>query len=154
MTPPQPPPPSAASRPLRVRGCRLIVLHRPAVDGACISVLGQDGCALPFAVERLFVTHDVPAGATRGRHAHRQCHQLLVCVAGAVTVTVDDGTVSEEVALDHPGVALHVPPMVWAEQRHEHAGSVLVVAASHRYDEGDYIREPAAWRAALAALAG
>ena len=40
----------------------------------------------------------------------------MVCVRGALEVVVDDGTSSEEVALDGLAVGLYVPPMIWAVQ--------------------------------------
>jgi hypothetical protein len=54
---------------------------------------------------------------------------------------VDDGTVREEVLLDPPDVALHMPPLVWGMQFGYSEDAVLVVFASHRYDPIDYIRD-------------
>lgn len=96
---------------------------------------------LPFAVERVFFQTNVPAGDQRGIHAHRECHQVLICVTGSVKARVDNGTVSEVVTLDRANLALHVPPMTWGTQFDYEPGSVLLVLASHRYDPEDYIHD-------------
>ncbi|MCO4100692.1 MAG: isomerase [Gemmatimonas sp.] len=96
---------------------------------------------LPFAVKRYFVVYGVPNKEVRGEHAHRELHQFLVCVAGRCTVMVDNGTTRGELLLDTPGLGLHVPPMVWASQYAYSSDAVLLVLASDRYDDDDYIRE-------------
>lgn len=104
---------------------------------------------LPFIPKRCFFVFDVPGKDVRGEHAHRQCHQVLICARGSVSVLVDDGAHSEEIRLDHPGVGLHVPPMVWAVQYKYSADALLLVLASDPYDPDDYIRDYEAFRAAV-----
>ena len=70
-----------------------------------------------------------------------QCHQFLVCVRGSLAVVVDDGTTSEEFALDGPNLGLYLPPMVWAVQYQYSADAMLLVFASEHYDADDYIRD-------------
>jgi UDP-2-acetamido-3-amino-2,3-dideoxy-glucuronate N-acetyltransferase len=96
---------------------------------------------LPFIPKRCFTVFDVPSSEIRGAHAHKSCHQFLVCVSGKVSVVVDDGARREEYALESPDVGLHVPPMVWATQSRYSADAVLMVYASERYDPDDYIRD-------------
>ena len=52
-----------------------------------------------------------------------------------------DGAGSEELVLDRPEYALHVPPMVWTTQYRYSADAVLLVLASDVYREEDYIRD-------------
>lgn len=91
-------------------------------------------------VRRVFIVHDVPNADVRGEHAHRECHQLLICVSGSVSCLVDDGTSRAVVTLDAPNRALHIPPMVWGSQFRYSADAVLCVLASHPYDAADYLR--------------
>jgi acetyltransferase-like isoleucine patch superfamily enzyme/dTDP-4-dehydrorhamnose 3,5-epimerase-like enzyme len=102
---------------------------------------GEVGKQLPFAPKRVFNVFGVPSREIRGEHAHRRCHQLLMCVSGSVSVMVDDGRARDTVILDHPRRALYVPPMVWASQYHYSPDATLVVLASDEYDAGDYIRD-------------
>jgi len=99
------------------------------------------GDGLPFQPKRYFVVLDVPSREVRGEHAHRTCAQVLICLRGSVACVVDDGERREEIALDSPEVALHVPPMVWAVQYKYSPDAVLLVLASEPYDPGDYIRD-------------
>jgi UDP-2-acetamido-3-amino-2,3-dideoxy-glucuronate N-acetyltransferase len=101
--------------------------------------LPSDG--VPFAPQRWFLVYDVPSREVRGEHAHRVCHQFLICVSGRVNVAVDDGVQRGEVLLDGPTVGIYVPPMVWASQYRYEEDAVLLVLASHPYDSDDYIRE-------------
>lgn len=102
---------------------------------------GEVGKQLPFVPRRMFTVFGVPSREIRGEHAHRECHQLLVCTAGSVSVMVDDGRTRDTVVLDRPNRALHIPPMVWASQYNYSADAVLVVLASDVYEPGDYVRE-------------
>jgi len=96
---------------------------------------------IPFTPQRWFLVYDVPSREVRGEHAHRVCHQFLICVSGQVTVAVDDGERRSEVVLDDPTLGLYVPPRVWASQYRYDDSAVLLVLASHHYDPHDYIRE-------------
>lgn len=97
--------------------------------------------AVPFEPRRWFLVYDVPSREVRGEHAHRVCHQFLICVSGRVSVAVDDGERRAEVVLDEPTMGLYVPPRVWASQYHYDNDAVLLVLASHPYDPDDYIRD-------------
>jgi UDP-2-acetamido-3-amino-2,3-dideoxy-glucuronate N-acetyltransferase len=96
---------------------------------------------IPFELRRWFLVYDVPSREVRGEHAHRVCHQFLICVSGQVNVAVDDGEQRREVVLDAPTIGLYVPPRVWASQYRYADEAVLLVLASHPYDPNDYIRE-------------
>ena len=102
--------------------------------------VGEFGRSIPFAVKRYFIVFDVPSMETRGEHAHRECHQFLICVRGSCAVVADDGDHRQEFFLDKPDVGIHLPPMVWGIQYKYSADAVLLVCASHYYDREDYIR--------------
>src|SRR3954447_1319631 len=96
---------------------------------------------VPFAPKRYFIVFDVPGKDVRGEHAHRRCHQFLVCLRGSVSVVVDDRKSSEEILLDRPSIGLYLPPMIWAVQYRYSADALLLVFASDPYDASDYIRD-------------
>jgi len=95
---------------------------------------------IPFTPKRYFMVFDVPSKETRGEHAHRVCHQFLICVRGSCAVLADDGVNRTEVLLDSPDKGIYLPPMVWGVQYKYSADAVLLVFASHHYDGADYIR--------------
>ena len=98
---------------------------------------GQD---IPFAIERVYFIV-ARSGGPRGFHAHRTLEQLMVCVAGACRVIVDDGSGRSEVLLDRADRGLRIRPMQWHEMHDLSVDCVLVVLASAHYDEADYIRD-------------
>ena len=101
----------------------------------------ETGQFLPFIPQRYFLVFDVPSREVRGEHAHRTCHQFLVCIKGSCSVMVDDGQHRAEVLLDRPNLGVHVPPMVWATEYKYSADAVLLVLASDVYKAEDYIRD-------------
>ncbi len=96
---------------------------------------------LPFEVKRFFLVFDVPSREVRGEHAHRKCHQFLVCAHGECRVIADDGREREEIVLDSPNIGVHLAPMVWATQYRYSPDAVLMVLASDVYKPEDYIRD-------------
>jgi acetyltransferase-like isoleucine patch superfamily enzyme len=122
-----------------VRDVRLVRMpHFHDMRGS-LSV-GDFGKDLPFAPKRYFVVFGVPTQETRGEHAHRRCHQFLVCLHGSVRVLADDGHHREEFLLDSPSLGIHLPPMTWGTQYRYSADAVLLVFASEPYDADEYIR--------------
>ena len=123
-----------------VRG---VTLHRlrEAADLRGSLTVGEFPRDVPFTPRRYFLTYDVPGKDVRGEHAHRTCHQFLVCAHGSVSVVADDGVHSEELTLERPSVGLYLPPLIWAVQYKYSAAAVLLVFASDYYDADDYIRE-------------
>jgi hypothetical protein len=64
-----------------------------------------------------------------------------MCLAGSVTVLVDDGKDRAQVVLDDPGVGLYMPPMLWGTQYAHSSDAILAVLASDPYDTNDYVRD-------------
>jgi hypothetical protein len=113
--------------------------------------VGEFQRSVPFDARRYFIVFDVPSVETRGEHAHRECHQFLICARGKVSVVADDGSQREEFLLDRPGLGLYLPPMVWGIQYKYSPDAVLLVFASHYYDAADYIRDYGEFMALAAA---
>jgi len=132
-----------------------VTLHRlpRVVDMRGSLTVGEFDRSIPFAVRRYFMVFDVPSMETRGEHAHRECHQFLICVRGSCAVVADDGRNRQEFLLDRPDVGVHLPPMVWGIQYKYSADAVLLVFASHHYDSADYIRNYAEFRQLVGATA-
>lgn len=95
----------------------------------------------PFEAKRLFFIHDVPPEARRGGHAHRTAYQLLVCAAGSVDVSIDDGSSTTVYTLKPDNRALLMQPRIWSEQYNFAPHTVLLVLTSEEYDPSEYIRD-------------
>ena len=129
----------------QVAGVNLHQMPR-VVDMRGNLTVGEFNRSIPFEARRYFMVFDVPSVETRGEHAHRECHQFLICVRGSCAVVVDDGTHRQEFLLDRPDIGIHLKPMVWGIQYKYSADAVLLVFASHYYDSADYIRDYAQFR--------
>ena len=95
---------------------------------------------VPFEINRVFYSYDIPGGEERGGHAHKECHQFIIAASGSFEVVLDDGTNKRTVALNRPFWGLHVPPGIWSSEQGFSSGSICLVLASHAYSEDDYIR--------------
>ena len=103
--------------------------------------VGEFDRSVPFTPRRFFMVFDVPSKNVRGEHAHRNCHQFLICVRGSVQCVVDDGTSRREVCLDSPSLGLYMPAGLWGTQYRYSDDALLLVFASEFYDSDDYIRD-------------
>jgi WxcM-like protein len=116
---------------------RLIELPRHArADGEVI--VAEAAAHVPFRIERMF-TLVAPAGAKRGRHAHRLCSQFMICVSGAVNVVCEDGSKKSTFAFNRRNQALPVPPGLWNTVQFRQNESVLIVLRDRVYEAHDYI---------------
>lgn len=123
----------------KVRGVTLYQLPKVLDLRGNLSV-GEFGRTLPFEARRYFMVFDVPNAEVRGEHAHRTCHQFLICAHGTCSVVADDGHFREEFKLDDPSIGLHLPPLTWGVQYKYSHDAVLLVFASEFYDSNEYIR--------------
>jgi hypothetical protein len=106
---------------------------------------------VPFSIRRVYYLYDVPGGAERGGHAHKEMHQLIIAMSGSFDVILDDGSEKKRFHLNRSYYGLYVCPMIWRELDNFSSGSVCLVLASNLYDEGDYYRNYDAYLEALKA---
>ena len=105
---------------------------------------------VPFPIRRTYYIFGTKNGVRRGKHAHRQLTQMMVCLAGQCKVLLDDGSQHEEVALTRNDRGLMLDPMLWHEMYEFSPDCVLLVLADNWYEEADYIRDYDAFKAACA----
>jgi hypothetical protein len=98
---------------------------------------------VPFDIRRVYWLYDVPGGAERGGHAHRDLQQVVIAMSGSFDIVLDDGQITQRFHLNRSYAGLYIPSMVWREIDNFSSGSVCMVLASERYDESDYIRDRA-----------
>ena len=96
---------------------------------------------LEFPLKRIYYIYDVKDGVRRGYHSHNDLEQILIAVHGKVKVLIKTPYEEEIVELDSPNKGLYIGPMIWREMFDFENEAVLVVLASHEYDENDYIRD-------------
>ena len=120
--------------------CKLIELPKISdVRGNLTFIEGERH--VPFDIKRVYYLYDVPGGAERGGHAHKDLHQLIVAMSGSFDVVLDDGMDKKRFHLNRSYFGLYVCPMIWRELDNFSSGSVSMVLASNYYDESDYYRD-------------
>lgn len=107
---------------------------------------------VPFGIERVYYLYDVPGGAERGGHAHKELNQLIIAMSGSFDVVLDDGKNKKRVHLNRSYYGLYICPMIWRELDNFSSGSVCMVLASNKYEESDYYREYAEYLSAVERL--
>ena len=118
------------------------VLDLPKIQNRAGNITPIQGqIDVPFDIERVYYLYDVPGGETRGGHAHKNLHQLIVAASGSFDVILDDGREQRTISLNRPNFGLYVTPYIWRELENFSSGAVLLVLASMKYDEMDYIRD-------------
>lgn len=95
---------------------------------------------IPFPIRRVYYIFDTKSDVIRGRHAHKSLTQILICVSGQCKILLDNGKETEIIVLDSPDKGLEINGLIWREMFDFSSDCVLMVLASEKYDECDYIR--------------
>lgn len=120
--------------------CRIIDLPKVSDSRGNLSFV-EGNEHVPFGIERVYYLYDIPNGADRGGHAHKELKQLFIAMSGSFDVVLDDGNERVRFHLDSADKGLYICPMIWRELNNFSSGSVCTVLASDRYDESDYYRD-------------
>ena len=123
-----------------ITDCHLIDLPKTTDPRGNLTFI-EGGRHVPFEIKRVYYLYDVPGGAERGGHAHKDLHQLIVAMSGSFDVVLDDGYQNKRIHLNRSYIGLYVPRMIWRELDNFSSGSVCMVLASNFYDESDYYRD-------------
>lgn len=124
---------------MALEDCRIIELPKINEPRGNLSFVESNN-HIPFAIERVYYVYDVPGGADRGGHAHKNLHQLIIAMSGSFDITLDDGRNKKKFHLARSYYGLYVCPMIWREMDNFSSNSVLMVLASNKYSEDDYYR--------------
>ncbi len=124
---------------MTLSNCRMIELPKISDPRGNLTFI-EGGNHIPFDIKRVYYLYDVPGGAERGGHAHKNLHQLIVAMSGSFDVVLDDGLNKKRYHLNRSYQGLYVCSMIWRELDNFSSGSVCMVLASNNYDEDDYYR--------------
>jgi dTDP-4-dehydrorhamnose 3,5-epimerase-like enzyme len=100
----------------------------------------EKGRDFPFDIKRVYYIWGTTPDVVRGKHAHRNLEQVIVCTSGSCDFILDDGKKRETVSLTRPDQGLHIKNNIWREFTNFSSDCVVMVLASQYYDEHDYIR--------------
>jgi len=95
---------------------------------------------VPFKINRTYYMYNLSANNPRGFHAHKNLEQFVICLQGSCQIKLDDGFKENHFTLDSPKKGLIIRKLIWREMYNFKDNCILMVLASHHYDEDDYIR--------------
>ncbi len=117
----------------------LVILPKIKDPRGNLSIIEKD--ILPFEFKRVYYLYDVPSGAERGGHSHKNLQQFLIAISGSFDVYLNDGFTEKTVTLNKPNQGLLIYPGIWRELKNFSSGAVCLVIASNVFEEEDYIRD-------------
>jgi dTDP-4-dehydrorhamnose 3,5-epimerase-like enzyme len=98
-------------------------------------VLGViDDRDIPFKIKRVFWIVNVPEGQTRGHHSHRECEQVVICLAGSFDVQLDE-MYDHLKSTDNRG--LYIPTGTRVILSNFSSDAICLVLCSEYYDESE-----------------
>jgi dTDP-4-dehydrorhamnose 3,5-epimerase-like enzyme len=96
---------------------------------------------IPFLVRRNYWIQGIPEGITKGLHAHKNTHEVLVAMRGKIRIELENLKGEKSLfILDTPDKGLYVPPMTWLSVDYQE-DSILLAMASTTYHPSDYISD-------------
>ncbi len=102
----------------------------------------QNNDQIPFEIQRVFWTYDVPGGEVRGGHAYKKQQEVIIALSGIFDVVVcNQPGVIEKFQLNRSYYGLYLPPNTWRHMENFSTNSFGLHLSSHCYSEGDYIRD-------------
>lgn len=123
-----------------MRNLEIRLIDLPKITDPRGNLTVAEGCGeMPFDIKRAYWVYDVPAGESRGGHAHKRLRQLVIALSGSFTVTLDNGSERKTVLLNHPWQGLLIDTDIWRTLDDFSSGAVCLVLASEHFEEDDYI---------------
>jgi len=87
---------------------------------------------LPFKAVRQFFIHDILEEEERGHHAHRECQQIITCVAGGFQLLLNTRGRADGFWM-RPFMSIFVPRMHWIVLKNFTPFAVASVLADQPY---------------------
>lgn len=97
---------------------------------------------IPFEIQRVFWTYDVPGGEQRGGHAYKKQEEVIVALSGSfdIIITHPDGEI-EKFSLNRSYYGLYVPAKTWRHMENFSTNALSIHMSSRIFDKEDYIRD-------------
>ena len=102
----------------------------------------EDSNQIPFEIERVFWTYDVPGGQKRGGHAYYKQNEFIIALSGSFDVVITHPNGKTKIhSLNRSYYGLYVPAQSWRHLENFSTNALSLHASDSSFDEADYIRE-------------
>ena len=125
---------------MSIKNCKIIELPSLHDNRGGLTFI-ENNEHIPFDIKRIYYLYNNHLNLTRGKHAHKNLHQLFIAISGSFEVFLSDGNEDISFNLDKKNIGLYVPKMIWRELKNFSQDAVCLVLASDFYKEDDYIRD-------------
>ena len=118
------------------------IIQFPKIGNSSLGYISiAENETLPISVKRIYWTYFTPEDIERGGHAHHDLEQILIAVAGKITVNTEmPGGLKNTFVLESPNQGVYLPKYSWHIMQYSH-NAVQMCIASMVYEEKDYIRD-------------
>ncbi|MET3112917.1 putative RmlC-like cupin family protein [Pedobacter sp. CG_S7] len=123
---------------------KIIELPKIFDERGNLSFLEEDN-HIPFKMERVYWIYDVPGGSTRGGHAFKNQHELIIALSGSLDVIIGDGVNERRINLNRSYYGLYIPNMIWRQMDNFSTNSLALVVSSTAFDVTDYVYDKEAY---------
>lgn len=102
----------------------------------------QNSDQVPFEIQRVFWTYDVPGGETRGGHAYYNQEEIIIALSGSFDVVITEKDGKEiKYSLNRSYYGLYIPAQTWRHMENFSTNSLGLHLSSSMFEESDYIRD-------------
>lgn len=102
----------------------------------------EDSNQIPFKIERVFWTYDVPGGQTRGGHAYYKQNEFIIALSGSFDVVITKPNGEKKLYnLNRSYNGLYVPARTWRHLENFSTNALSLHASDRNFDDSDYIRK-------------
>jgi len=127
--------------PLKVKRCAHIELKQVVDEKDGVLSIAEGSKEVPFEIARVYYIYGLSyPKAQRGLHAHKELEQVILCINGSFKLMLDDGENRQYLYLTDPNHGIYLGPKIWHTMFEFSSDCIILVLASDRYDEADYIR--------------
>ncbi|MCH6234319.1 sugar 3,4-ketoisomerase [Cognataquiflexum rubidum] len=121
--------------------CKLIELPKIIDPRGNLTFL-QNFHQVPFKIQRIFWTYDVPGGEMRGGHAYHNQEEIIIALSGSfeIVITDIDGSL-EKFQMNRSYFGLYLPALTWRHMENFSTNSVGLHLSSSTFQEHEYIRD-------------
>lgn len=120
------------------------IIELPVIPDGVDGVLsvGETEKNIPFDIKRVYYIYDLcSTQSVRGKHAHKELEQVIFCLKGSFTLSLDDGENREDIQMDKPNLGVILGKELWHTMHSFSRDTIIMVLASDFYKEEDYIRD-------------
>ncbi|MEN6492307.1 MAG: FdtA/QdtA family cupin domain-containing protein [Rectinema sp.] len=104
-------------------------------------IIGEANKSVPFSIKRVYYINNLyNRKAERGKHAHKTSEQIIFCINGHFTLTLDDGEKEQSISMNNPIYGVRLGPKLWHTMTRFSSDCVILVLANDYFNENDYIR--------------